>query len=256
MNLIGDAGYMNYLEELGQQAESVAKETRSRVSMDSVEQYYRACDQWMRYAPSPSRPILSTAWFETGVSVEPCIFLALHGFYEQAVATLRMILEGFLVRIYWDALDAQGERPGRTVEEQLAIAYWPWETGQAARYPSIRKEVFRTLSNRTSFRTYDRKYHLTGVIGRLNSRLNKFVHGRPPGRHHPGATRSSRLSIHYDEAQFQSWFLYFRFVYDLLAILSILMYPSYLEASSETRFIFLKPRVLERIAAACGRSSR
>ncbi len=238
---------MQLINELIGRSQSVYEETHNTVDLQAVEKYYQAADLWIRNTPVPTRPILTTAWFEAGILTETSIFLALHGFYEQGVAALRMQIDGFLVRMYWDTIDKNGELAALSIEERLSSGYWKWEKGEAENYPRPTEDVFSTLRQEKHFQAYDAAYQLVRQIRDQTRRLDKFIHGRPPGRLEPGATRSNRINIRYEKKHFDSWFTSFSTIYDLMSIVTILLYPPYLECSTRSQFVFLDRKVLHGI---------
>jgi hypothetical protein len=121
------------------------------------------------------------------VLAETSVFLAVHGFYEQACATLRMQLDGFLIRLYWDTLDKMEELESHPKVIRINSDYWEWESGKADDYPKS-KEVWQTLSENENFNAFDKRYMLKEEISNQTQLLHKFIHGRPPTRHYPGAT--------------------------------------------------------------------
>ena len=80
------------LKQLSIKAQEIFDITHENCDIKIIEKYYSLHNLWLHYSPVPSRPIFQTAWFEAGVLTETMIFLAFHGFYEQACATLRIQL--------------------------------------------------------------------------------------------------------------------------------------------------------------------
>jgi len=237
---------MQHLKELLGKAIQIADATEKYYHIEAIEQYYSSYNLWLRYSPIPSRPILERAWFEAGILAETSVFLAVHGFYEQACAILRMQLDGFLTRFYWDTLDKRAELESHTIVDRLTNGYWEWERGEAKDYPRINK-VWLTLRKEKYFDSFDRQYNLRMNIENQNQLLHKYIHGRPPSRHYPGATRSSRINIKFEKRHFDEWFGLFKSTYNLMTIMSVLLYPDYLKCSSWHKFILLEPERLNQI---------
>jgi len=176
----------NYIKQLRKKASQTADSTQENCDIKIIEKYYSLHNLWLHYSPVPSRPIFNTAWFETGILAESSIFLALHGFYEQACATLRMQIDGFLTRLYWDTLDKRIELESRYVEDRLKIGYWECESGKAKDFPSIKKDVWPTLRKEKYFDIFDSRYELKADIMLIISFCtNIFMDG-----HHLGIIRA------------------------------------------------------------------
>ncbi len=238
---------MQHVSELLAKALEVASKTQNQSDFGAIDKYYFACGLWLRYSPVPTRPILNTAWFEAGILTETSIFLTVHGFYEQACAILRMQLDGFLTRLYWDTLDKHMELEGFSIENRLSNNYWEWESGKSESYPQLNDKVFPVLRREKYFQSFDSRYDLTNEIVHENRLLNKFIHGRPSTRHHPEATRSSRLNTQFDQRQFDFWYMHFKTIYELMTTVSILLYPTYLDCLHRDEFILLELVKLNRI---------
>jgi hypothetical protein len=237
---------MQYLEQLLTKAAQVRRLTESSCPIDRAERYVTGFNSWLHHAPVPARPIWETALFESSVLAEASYFLAAHGFYEEACALLRDLLDGFLARSYWDALDKNGKlkkwrEGGRSTNE-----YWEWESGRTEEYPKS-KEIWRTLRGESRILTYDRRYGLKAQVDEEFTTLNRFVHGRPETRHHSGASRSSLCNIELSREHFEEWHVHLRIVYRLVSALSILQYPELLEGTQEQEFRALDPAAADRV---------
>src|SRR5574341_742383 len=231
----------NYIKQLLEKASQIADSTQENCDIMIVEKYYSLHNLWLRYSPVPSRPILNTAWFEAGVLAETSIFLALHGFYEQACATLRMQLDGFLTRLYWDTLDKRIGLESYYIEDRLTTGYWEWESGKVKDFPSIKNDVWPTLRKEKYLDSFDSRYQIKVDIDNQNQLLNKYIHGRPPSRHDPGSTRSSVMNIKFEKKRFDRWFELFKTNFDFMILISVLLYPEYIKQPSWREFILLTP---------------
>ena len=236
----------NYIEQLLERSVQVASTTKDVCDIGAMEKYYSTYNLWLRHSPIPSRPILERAWFEAGILAETSIFLVIHGFYEQACATLRMQLDGFLTRLYWDTLDKRNAIKNTWKDSRLTSNYWEWERGGEEEYPNSHK-VWSILLEEEFLQSFDSRYALRADINKHNQLLHKYIHGRPQSRHSPGATRSSVINIRFEEKYFDEWFELFKDTYDLMTIVSVLLYPEYLKHSSWREFILLEPERLDQI---------
>ncbi len=239
---------MQYLEQLVAKANQVRQLTEPSCRIDPVERYATGFNSWLHSPPVPARPIWETALFECSVLAEASYFLAAHGFYEEACALLRGLLDGFLARSYWDALDKNGKlkkwgEGGRSTNE-----YWEWESGKTEKYARS-KETWRTLLGEHWIGRYNRRYGLKAEVEEELRTLNRFVHGRPETRHYPGASRSSLCDIEFRKRHFDEWYEHLRIVYRVVSVLSILQYPDLLEGAHEQKFRALDPAAADHITS-------
>lgn len=237
---------MNYLDTLLKKSDQIADITKENFDVDLVEKYHSAYYLWIQNAPIPSRPIFERAWMEASILAETSIFLSVHGFYEQACATLRMELDGFITRLYWDIKDKNMELSGASISERQAIGYWNWESGKSKKYP-LNEDIWGGFKKEKTINEFVTKYNLRNDIENHNRELHKYIHGRPTNRHIEGNTRSSSINIKFVEKEFDEWFELFGKTYDLISIISILLYPEYLIKPSVKDFIFLESKVINQI---------
>ena len=242
---------MQYLDQLLTKAAQVRRLTESSCPIDRAERYVTAFNSWLQRAPVPARPIWETALFESSVLAEASYFLATHGFYEEACALLRGLLDGFLARSYWDALDKNAKlrkwrEGGRSTND-----YWEWESGRTEEYPKL-KQIWRTLRGESRILTYDRQYGLKAQVDEELTTLNRFVHGRPESRHHSAASRSSLCNIELSTEHFEEWHVHLRIVYSLVSVLSVLQYPELLKGTQEQEFRALDPLAADHITGVLG----
>jgi hypothetical protein len=189
------------------------------------------------------------------VLAEASYFLATHGFYEEACALLRGLLDGFLARSYWDALDKNGKLRKWIQEGRSTNDYWEWESGRTEKYPTL-KEIWHTLRGESRILEHDRQYGLKAQVDEELTMLNRFVHGRPETRHHPGASRSSLCNIELNREHFEEWYEHLRIVYRLVSVLSILQYPDLLEGTQGQEFRALDPAAADQIISVLEANTR
>lgn len=237
---------MRYLEQLVAKATQVRQVTESSCRIEPVESCATAFNSWLHRPPIPARPIWETALFESSVLAEASFFLAAHGFYEEACALLRGLLDGFLARSYWDALDKNGKLKKWRERGRSTNEYWEWESGRTDKYPKL-KEIWRILRDENRILTYDRRYGLKAQVDKELTMLNRFVHGRPETRHRSGASRSSLCNIELSREHFGEWYEHLRIVYRVVSVLSILQYPELLEGMHEQEFRALDPAAADHI---------
>lgn len=242
---------MNYLDALLKKSDQILDITKENFDIDLVEKYHSAYYLWIQNSPIPSRPIFERAWMEAGILAETSIFLSLHGFYEQACATLRMEIDGFLTRLYWDAKDKNLELIGANIQERMNIGYWDWESGKSRKYPTV-EDIWDDLKKEKTISEFVAKYNLRNDIENHNRELHKYIHGRPTNRHIQGNTRSSSINIKFVKKEFDEWFELFGKTYDFLSIISVLFYPQYLKKPSTKEFIFLKSKIIKQITNIIG----
>jgi len=235
---------MNLLNILLQKSEEIANATKENFDVDLIEKYYSAYSWWSRASSVPSRPIFDRAWFEANILAETSIFLSIHGFYEQACATLRMETDSFLTRLYWDTLDKKLETS--SVEKRLAIGYWDWESGKVIKYPKA-KDIWESLKQEKYFGDFTNQYKLKDDFDNHSKLLHKYIHGRPPSRHTSGNSRSSNINIKFAKKEVDEWFVLFKNTYDLMSIMSILLYPHYLKHPSWREFVLLPSERLNQL---------
>lgn len=103
-------GDMQYLEELLKKTHQVREATEDSCEIDAVERYATGFNSWLQHdALMLTSPIWDTALFESSVLAGASFFLVVHGFYEEACAILRAVLDGFLTRLYWNTKHKNGK---------------------------------------------------------------------------------------------------------------------------------------------------
>lgn len=242
---------MQYLEQLVAKASQVRQLTESSCPIDPVERYATGFNSWLHYAPVPARPIWETALFESSTRAEASYFLALHGFYEEACAVLRGLLDGFLARLYWDTLHKNGKLKEWREKGRSTNKYWEWESGKTKKYPKL-KEIWCTLLGEHWIGRYNQRYGLKAELDEELAMLNRFVHGRPDSRHYSGASRSSLGNIEFKREHFEEWYEHLRTVYRLVSVLSILQYPELLGSTRGQEFRALEPEAAGRVTSVLG----
>ena len=237
---------MNYLNQLVEITSQVRKATEGNCEIEAIEVYATGYNSWLQYRPPMPRPIWEKAILEASILEGVSIFLVVHGFYEEACAILRGVLDGFLTRLYWDTQDKNGKLTEWEKNGIRTNDYCEWETGATKSYPTS-KEIWDVLRTENNIERYDKRYQLKAEIDNLLSQLNKFVHGRPQTRHYPGASRSSLINARFKKKHFYEWFEYLKAIYRLISVLSILQYPKLLETKQGKDFEELEPEVAARI---------
>jgi len=245
---------MEHLRQLVVRANQVRQLTESGCPIGAVERYATAFNSWSHDPPIPARPIWDTALFECSVLAEASYFLAAHGFYEQACALLRELLEGFLVRLHWDTLHKKDKLREWSEDGRTTNDYWEWESGKAATYPTLRS-IWRTLLGEDRTERYDERHGLRSEVDEELATLSRFVHGRPQTRHYPGASRSSLCNIEFRRQHFDEWYGHLRTAYRLVSVLSILQYPDLMRSSGGQEFTALESEVAARTASVLGSAS-
>ncbi len=181
---------MENVEQLIAKAAQVRSATLAYPQFRNAEKYAKAFNSWLLNRPATGVGVIwCNAIFECSVLSEASLFLAIHGFYEEACATLRGLLDGFLTRLYWDIRNNKGELKERIENGRWTNDYCQWEMGTTSNYPRLRDDIWPTLLNEQRIAEYDRQHHIkTEVSSRLQV-LDRFVHGRPISRHYDGAFR-------------------------------------------------------------------
>jgi len=242
---------MQYLEQLLIKATQVRRLTESSCPIDRTEAYVTGFNSWLHHAPVPARPIWETALFESSVLAEASYFLAAHGFYEEACALLRGLLDGFLARSYWDVLDKNGELKKWRQGGRSTNQYWEWESGKTGKYPRL-VDVWHALLGEHRIASYDQRYGLKAQVKEELARLNRFVHGRPETRHYSGASRSSLANIEFKMERFEEWYEHLRTAYRLVSVLSFLQYPELPGSTGGQEFRALEPEAAHQVAGVLG----
>jgi len=245
---------MKYLRQLVARADQVRRLGESSYAISILERYTKGFNSWSLGSPIPARPIWDTALFECSVLAEASYFLAAHGFYEQACALLRGLLDGFLVRLHWDTLHKRGKLKQWTEAGRTTNNYWEWESGRARTYPTLRN-IWRTVLGEDRVRRYDELYGLRSEVDEELATLSRFVHGRPRTRHYPGASRSSLCNIEFRKQHFDEWYGHLRTTYCLVSVLSVLQYPDLLGTPGGKEFTALESEVAARMASTLGLAS-
>jgi len=245
---------MTLLKELVSETTKVREVTEQDDSQIKAEEYVSGFNAWLHHHIAPSPPIWNTAMFEASALTVVSYFLATHGFYEEATAMLREVLEGFLTRLCWDSKNDQSQsiHPLQIIEGKKTIDYWEWESGRTETYLSPRK-IWSILFENSNIKHYQDTYQLKQEIDILLNLLNKYVHGRPDSRHSPGKTRSSLINARFNREDFNLWFTRLRTIYGFISILSALSYPNLLEMRVADNFMILDPIATGRVKTILGR---
>jgi hypothetical protein len=217
---------MSHLLKLLEQATEVREQTLGVHDLVHLETIASGFNSWLLDLPTPGpSPIWSNAMFECNVLAESSFFLAVRGFYEQASSVLRVILDSFLARLYWDIRREDGDIEDVFHGEAKSNEYADWELGLTRQYPGLRKEILPKLQEHRVIATYDSNFRIIETATRLLSELNLYVHNRPESRHYDGAVRSSTINVRYKDKHFDNWFGYLNSIHLLVGTFSILMYP-------------------------------
>ena len=234
---------MEHLNLITSVASGVKEATVSEYSSTSVERYVVTFNSLIldrASAGAGTGAIWDSALFECSVQSEASYFLVVHGFYEEASALLRMLLEGFLTRTYWHIRHKRGEVNDYFEDDKWTNDYAKWVMGRVDEYPRT-KEVWNTILSEPHFGTYNQKYNLRADVERVLNALNKYVHGRPTTRYQAGTGRSSSVNIRYNSKHFDEWFDNLRAVVGLVFVICLLEYPALLATKTAVEFTSLEP---------------
>jgi len=239
---------MTLLKDLVNETTKVRDVTEQDDSQIKAEEYVAGFNAWLHHDIAPSPPIWNTAMFEASALTVVSYFLAIHGFYEEATALLREVLEGFMTRLCWDSKNDQSQiiHPLQITDGKKTIDYWEWESGRTETYLSTKK-IWGILFENSNIKHYQDTYQLKEEIDALLNLLNKYVHGRPDSRHSPGKTRSSLINARFNSEDFNLWFTRLRTIYGFISILSALSYPNLLKMSVADNFMILDPIATGRV---------
>lgn len=242
---------MEHLNLMASIANEIKEATVSAYSDTNIEQYVVSFNSLLMDRSSvqglPMGPIWSNALFECSVLSEASYFLVVLGFYDEASALLRMMLEGFLTRMYWHIQDKKGEIKDSFEDGKWANKYAKWELGLTGQFPSLKRDVWPTILQEPAFSSYDQKYNLKLEAETSLKSLNKFVHGRPATRHYGGATRSSSLNLRFNRKHIDEWFTNLRAVVVPIFVISFLEYPGLFATKTAAEFASLEPEHASRI---------
>jgi hypothetical protein len=239
---------MSLLDDLVTAASAVREATQEAGLQMTAEEYVNGINSWLYHTIAPYPPIWNRAIFEASALTVVSYFLVAHGFYEEATALQREVLDGFLTRLYWDTLNAQGQLTQWTRGGRTSNNYWEWETGRAETYPRP-KEIWDALLKNAYVSRYENSFHIKQEIDTLLSLLNKYVHGRPQSRHTSGDTRSSLVNARFKQEEFNNWFARLRTIYGFISVLSVLSYPELLTMKVANNFESLDPEAMSRVKA-------
>lgn len=238
---------MSLLEDLVIATNNVNEATQKAGLHIAAEEYVSGFNNWLHNTLAPSPPIWNTAMFEASALTVVSYFLATQGFYEEATALLREVLEGFLTRLCWDNKNNQSIiHPLKITNGNMTIDYWEWESGKTGRYIGI-KRIWAILLENDRINHYQDVYHIREEIENLLSRLNKYVHGRPESRHKSGNSRSSLINARFKQEDFDRWLSHLRSIYRFISTLSVLSYPDLHRMQVYKKFSVLDPEAVIRI---------
>lgn len=245
---------MGYLEQLIGGTNKVGGTTAKLEEIDLALEYVLGFNFWNLSASLQTGAIFRDGLMESSALVETSCFLALHGFYDQACAVLRQILDDFLVRLYFDLKNRHGRLQGWVGDNGRSDnEYNAWRLG-GKEYPCM-KNICSILFEEVPIKEYDKKHRLKEEILELHRTLSKYVHNRPRSRHYPGASRSSLLNIEFSKKNFDNWLEYLKDVFRIISILSILQYPELLDTEQGRKFETLEPALADNIKQALSLST-
>lgn len=236
---------MELLDQMVDITTKIKDETVAKYSDPNIEWYVTSFNSLLLDRSSAlvnTAPIWSDALAECSVVAESSYFLATHGFYEEASALLRTLLEGFRTRMYWHIRHRRGEiTESKDAKGKTSNAYADWALGLTEGY--ISSEVaWKTILQEPQFDAYDQQYTLKVAVWELLNKLNLFVHGRPTSRHpDEGSVRSSSLNLWFNSKHFDEWFENLRAVTTLVFVISFLEYPALTATKTATEFANLEP---------------
>jgi hypothetical protein len=241
---------MENIEQLVDRATQVRSATLAYPQFPNAEKYAMTFNSWLLNRPTLEMGVIwCNAIFECSVLSESSLFLAVHGFYEEACAILRELLDGFLARLYWDIRNNKGELKERTVDGRSTNDYCEWEMGTADNYPRLKDDIWPTLLYEQRIAAYDCQQQLKAEISSRLKLLDRFVHNRPSSRHYGGASRHSSINIDFKSKHFDEWYENLREVYKHVFTLSLLPYPSLLETEIWNEFKALEPDHASKLVA-------
>ncbi len=239
---------MEHLDRIVQKASEVRQATIAAYADSAVERYVTSFNSLIRDIPAiPVSAIWSNALSECSVLAESSYFLAVHGFYEEACVLLRLMLDGFLTRLYWHIRHKNGEVNDFMEDGKWTNEYAKWEMGLTRLYPSPRKDVWPTLLKERAIEEYNRLHQLKSDVEARLETLNKFVHGRPSSRYSGSTHRSSSLNIELNPEHFDEWFENQRAVFAFILILSLLEYPALSTTKTILEFVGLEAEAPSKI---------
>ncbi len=236
------------IERLTAKASEVKHATCRYTRTSDIEQYVSAFNLLLLdKAHTEVGVIWSSAVFECSVLAEASYFLAIHGFYEEASSLLRGILEGFLTRLYWDIRNNRNQIRRWVDHGKSTNEYWEWESGDAATYPNLAREVWPRLLEEPGISHFEREFGLKESALSILAVLDRFVHGRPASRHYGGAFRGSTLNVEFKPNHLAEWLHNLRGVYTVILTLSFLQYPTLYGMDTASRFRTLEPEQAARV---------
>src|SRR5437667_5662645 len=139
---------MEHLNLLVSRASEVREETVSTYSGSNIERYVVSFNSLIVDKANlflTDDAIWSGALFECSIQSEASYFMMAHGLYEEASALLRMLLEGFLTRMYWHIRKRKGEIQNYIEDGELTNDYAKWAHGSKD-FPPL-KEIWGTVIN-------------------------------------------------------------------------------------------------------------
>jgi len=243
---------MENIKQLVDKAAQVRSATLAYPQFRVAEEHAMSFNSWLLNRPPLGIGVIwCNAIFECSVLSEASLFLVVHGFYEEACATLRGLLDGFLTRLYWDIRNNKGELTEWIVEDRSTDDYCEWETGLADDYPT-KHAIWSTLLREKLLAKYNDQYHIKEEIITSLKALDRFVHNRPMSRHYDGAFRSSSINIDFRSRHFDEWYANLCAIYRLVFTLSVLQYPNLLETKLWVEFKILEPEHASKIGSYLG----
>jgi hypothetical protein len=242
---------MSKIQKLSEKADQVLAETIANFDIELIELYATSFNSWLLKKPSVGIGIIwSNAIFECSVLSETSLFLAVHGFYEEANSILRNLLDGFLTRLYWDLINERKEIVDFVVGGRKTNDYCEWEMGTTNKYPHMSKDIWPKLLEDVHISSYDKDHNLRANIVDLLHFLNKYVHGRPTTRHYDGAFRGSTLNICFISNHFDEWFVNLKKAVRFVFALSVLRYPVLLDTIAGEKFMELEDNNIAQLRSS------
>lgn len=224
-----------YIEELNEKSQLIFEIIKKEQDLDSLTRYVQSFNEWELGTVQlvvPTRPIFEDGLFNSSILAEESFFLITHGFYANAMCTLRNLLDCFLTRLFFDV---EYSKPNPKYD------YNEWNCGIDCRFPA-KKEVLNKIFNIENVKEFGNDLREDTDI--LLKHLSKFVHSRPPIKF---GSRSSIGNLKYDKEQFDEWISFMKSIYYISSTLILLIYPKMIESKPIQLLKLNNPEYFEKI---------
>lgn len=246
-----------YIESLKERADEVFSKTLknlpnkfgytkhdgNRIIECSIDFYSLGFNFWLSDFTKivPSRPIIGDALFNASNLAENSVFQVTCGFYRDACAKLREILDDFLNSLYFDIIHEK--------KIDIGYKYVEWRIGETDKFPFLKNDVLKTIFREGFFLKYDKKFGLKNELIEFYRELSKYTHIRPKKYKGGLTSKSSLLNLQFNSKDYDVFSNYLKKTYMIISTLIVLRFPQFRELNTKElgRFKRLDPTLFKNI---------